>query len=126
MNPCHFQVRSHVVPDIANHVRCAEAFLEAHRRCDPEQELQDQSKIALPAIVCGAFASEVALKALLQLHGQAARGHDLQDLFQRLPERLRLQIQERTCLSADKFDRYLREGGMHLVSGGIFMRVRKV
>jgi hypothetical protein len=97
-----------MVPDIANHIHCAEAFLEAHRRCDPEEELEDQSKIALPAIVCGAFASEVALKALLQLHGQTARGHDLQDLFQRLPAHIRLQIREGACLSTEKFDRYLR------------------
>jgi hypothetical protein len=59
-----------MAPDISNHVRCAAAFLEAHRRCDPEKEADEAaSEIALPAIVCGAFASEAALKSLLELHG---------------------------------------------------------
>lgn len=101
-------VRPHVAPDITNHIRCAEAFLEAHRRCDPEEELDDASKIAIPAIVCGAFAAEVALKALLELHGRSCRGHDLHDLFERLPSRIQLQLREGACLPLATFDRYMR------------------
>ena len=92
---------------VTNHIRCAEAFLEAHSRCDPEAELEDQSKIALPAIVCGAFASEVALKTLLLLHGKKQHGHDLVALFSKLPAHLRSQILEGTCLTEAKFNREL-------------------
>ena len=96
-----------MAPDIANHIRCVEAFLEAHRRCDPEEELEDSSKIALPAIVCGAFACEVAFKSLLELHGRPAKGHDLLILFNMLPTHIRLQVLEGTCLSEGKFQREL-------------------
>jgi hypothetical protein len=96
-------VGSHTRPDIANQVRSAEAFLEAYRRCDPEEEVEDPSKIALPAIVCGAFACEVAIKSLLELHGKTARGHDLLRLFKILPSHVQLQVFEGTCLTEDKF-----------------------
>lgn len=69
------------------------AFLEAYRRCMSDVTAADNQEVMfIPALVCAAFSAEVGLKALLLQAGQRGRGHDLVELFQALPEELRLEI----------------------------------
>ena len=90
-------------PDVTNQIICAEAFLMGYKRCNPEEEFDDSTKLGLPAIVCGAFAVEVAMKALLELHGKPSKGHDLIKLYNKLPAHLQMQIRDGTCLSENDF-----------------------
>jgi len=63
--------------------------------------------LAVPAIVCRAFAAEVGLKALLLHAGGTPRGHDLHALFRQQSEEVRDSITAATALPAAAFDREL-------------------
>jgi hypothetical protein len=80
------------------------AFLEAFRRCDPMDEARSSKHfMAFPAVVCAAFSAEVGLKTLLEIHGKPTKGHDLRQLFLKLPDSIKLSIFEATKLSVEEF-----------------------
>jgi len=80
-----------------------DAFLEAFNRCDPELELWMQNTIALPAIVCAAFSSEVGLKLILKKCDIQKKGHDLCELYSALPKHFRMQIIEGSGYQTEQF-----------------------
>jgi hypothetical protein len=88
----------------------AEGFLAAYRLCDPEGHiLHRPNMMALPAIVCAAFSTEVGLKCIARSCGVVIRGHDLRDIYDKLPQHFRSQIQEGTCRSEVEFDKQLEK-----------------
>lgn len=91
------------------HARMASAaFLEAYRRCNDPTIQQGQDLVMfIPAIVCAAFAAEVGIKALLFQAQKKAGGHDLVQLFNRLPEENRAAIISRMRMEPAEFARNL-------------------
>ncbi|MGY5715572.1 hypothetical protein ACXHQL_25775, partial [Vibrio parahaemolyticus] len=92
----------------AYHDSC-DAFLEAFNRCDPEREMKMQSTIALPAIVCAAFSSEVGLKLILKKCGVEKKGHDLFKLYSALPKHYQIQIVEGSGYRSEEFNHELKK-----------------
>lgn len=86
-----------------------DAFLEAFNRCDPEQEIKKQNTIALPAIACAAFSSEVGLKLILKKCGIEKKGHDLFTLYSALPERYQIQLAESSGYQSEEFNHELKK-----------------
>ncbi len=86
-----------------------DAFLEAFNRCDPEQEMKMQNTIALPAITCAAFSSEVGLKLILKKCGIEKKGHDLFNLYRSLPKHYQIQIAEGSGYQSEEFNHELKK-----------------
>ncbi|EKO3421177.1 hypothetical protein NXE12_001536 [Vibrio fluvialis] len=103
----------------AQHMKCedelwayydsCDAFLEAFNRCDPEQEIKMQNTIALPAIACAAFSSEVGLKLILKKCGIEKKGHDLFALYSSLPDHYQIQIIEGSGYQSEEFNHELKK-----------------
>ena len=72
----------------------ARAFCLAADRCSEARPLaQNQfESLAVPAVVCHAFAIELGLKALILQTGAMAHGHDLAALFSQVPRDVRHQV----------------------------------
>ena len=82
-------------------LRVAIRFLEAGARCGSIDDMDNW--LAQPQIVNYAFAAEVAIKGLHELHlGKRAHGHELAALFDKLPEGIRGQL--RGSKAAGTFD----------------------
>ena len=95
--------------NVVDVVNTAKSFDLAADRCSEPRPLpQNQFEmLAVPAIVCRAFAAEVGLKALLLHTGGAARGHDLHALFGQLRRTIRDSLIAATGLPSAAFDREL-------------------
>lgn len=80
----------------------AQDFYEAYRRCLYPKG-KDKLIVSIPAFTNGFFACEIYLKYLLTKHGIDARGHDLLELFDKLPHKLKDSISDKFNFSAKNF-----------------------
>ena len=91
--------------NVAEITKSAKVFDLAADRCSeprplPENKIQ---MLAVPAVVCRAFAAEIGLKALICGAGGTGRGHDLAKLFRQLPQGVRDSLFAATGLSQTQF-----------------------
>ena len=91
--------------NVAQAINSAKAFDLAADRCSESRPLGENQfqMLAVPAIVCRAFAAEVGLKALILDAGRTAHGHDLAALFRQLPENLQGSLIATVRLSQNQF-----------------------
>jgi hypothetical protein len=86
-------------------VNLSRAFGLASLRCEEQRPLPDGrfEMLAVPAVVCLAFAVEVGVKAMLLKIGASAKGHSLSDLVGKLPMPARQTLVQATGLDEATF-----------------------
>jgi hypothetical protein len=91
--------------NVSEITKSAKAFDLAADRCCEERPLPENKiqMLAVPAVVCRAFAAEVGLKALICEAGGTGGGHDLARLFRQLPRNVRDSLIAATGLSQTQF-----------------------
>ncbi len=91
--------------------RLSASFFSASERCLTERRCGDESLaiIPVPGIVCGVFSIEIGFKSLLMAGGDAAQGHNLLRLFEKLDSSIQDEIIQGVGLDRLCFMRELGE-----------------
>ena len=83
----------------------SQTFQRGHALCFGNGLPADNGKsnALIPAVVCLAFATELALKAILLAEGNLSHGHKLDELFAKLQQRTQLLVMKKIGLEGGAF-----------------------
>ncbi|MCM0611352.1 hypothetical protein KFJ24_02540 [Marinobacter sediminum] len=86
-------------------------FFSVSERCLTERHCGDEALaiIPVPGIVCGVFSIEIGFKSLLMVKGDAAQGHNLLKLFEKLDSSIQDEIIQGVGLDRASFMNELSE-----------------
>lgn len=85
-------------------------FLEAAKKCD-SQEIEHvgwSHSLLVPIVVNMAFSCELFFKAILKYHNQEIKTHNMERLFERLPEDVQKQLVDICDCDEEEFRNSLR------------------
>lgn len=85
-------------------------FLEAAKKCD-SQEIERvgwSHSLLVPIVVNMAFSCELFFKAILKYHNQEIKTHNMEKLFERLPEDVQKQLVDICDCDEEEFRNSLR------------------
>lgn len=87
----------------------ADSFYSAAERCNEQRHMGNRFEwLPMPAIVNYAFSCEVYMKALLIKPGEEIKGHNLLELFDKLPHEIQMSIQQAVDCSKSPFHEMLK------------------